>query len=99
MSSAWQIPQKHAEESSWRCVSYFFQQVWFLLLTDTDHGVDILAMAHFFGTLNGFSTHNFADGYHPLLYQTGNTSLKRQAPELPPLQTMHKLADVLLQLL
>lgn len=54
------------------------------------HGLNL-----FFGALNGFSTHNFADGYHPLLYQlTGDASLnlKRQAPLLPSLQTMHKLA-------
>ncbi|CAK9072462.1 unnamed protein product [Durusdinium trenchii] len=42
------------------------------------HGLNL-----FFGALNGFSTHNFADGYHPLLYQlTGDASLnlKRQVP-------------------
>ena len=53
------------------------------------------ALNLYFGALNGFSTHNFADGYHPLLYQLADhnsINLTRQAPLLPTLQTMHKLA-------
>ena len=52
------------------------------------------ALNLYFGALNGFSTHNFADGYHPLLYQLADhnsINLTRQAPLLPTLQTMHKL--------